>query len=94
MFGGVNIIPIFVLSKHTNDMNTQQINTANFYEGSYQYNTIETPLNITADFIQMKLAKQYEYRPTDEDLWAEVVVNGVRSRYQLDYDNFSLTKIF
>jgi DNA replication protein DnaD len=26
MFGDVHIIPIFVLSKYTNDMNTQQIN--------------------------------------------------------------------
>ena len=79
---------------NTNDMNTQQNNIAYFYEGSYQFNAIETPLNITADFVQMKLAKQYEYRPTEEDLWAEVVVNGVKSRYQLDYDNFSLTKLF
>lgn len=75
-------------------MNTQQNNIAYFYEGSTQFKAVETPLNITADYVQMQLAKQYEYRPTDESLWADIVVDGIKSRYQLDYNNRSLLQLF
>ena len=47
--------------------------TINFYEGSYCFNSIETNLNVSPDFIEMKLAKQYEYRPTNESLWATII---------------------
>lgn len=94
MFGIINTIPIFVLSKYRNDMNTQNNNTAYFYEGSYQFKSVETPLNITADYVQMQLAKQYEYRPTTESLWAEILVGGVKSRFELNYDAKVLVKLF
>ena len=46
--------------------------TINFYEGSYQFDSITTELNVSPDFIEMKLAIQYEYRPTNESLWASL----------------------
>jgi hypothetical protein len=68
------------------------INTLQLFEGPYQFDSIQTELNITADFIFYKLAKQYEYRETNKDLWAELNLNGVKSRYVLDYKNFCLVK--
>lgn len=60
--------------------------TINFYEGSYLYNTIETDRNVSADFIEMKLAKQYEYRTTQKDLWATIHQNNKEvKRYELKY---------
>lgn len=60
--------------------------TINFYEGSYQYNTIKTYLNVSPDFIEMKLAQQYEYRPTNESLWATIhQENKEVARYILKY---------
>jgi hypothetical protein len=34
------------------------MNTVQFFEGSYQYNVINTELNISEDFILMKLSNQ------------------------------------
>jgi hypothetical protein len=76
------------------DMTQTQNNTVRFYEGSYQYKTISTHLNISPDFIQMQLAKQFEYRATNESLWAEVIVHGVTSRFELDYHNIKLIQLF
>lgn len=76
------------------NMTQEQKNIAYFYEGSYQFNSVETTLNISEGFVQMQLAKQYEYRPTTESLWADVIVNGVKSRYELDYDNRILNQLF
>jgi hypothetical protein len=60
--------------------------TINFYEGSYCYNSITTDLNVSTDFIEMKLAKQYEYRATEESLWATINQNGKEiSRFELKY---------
>lgn len=60
--------------------------TINFYEGSYCYNSITTDLNVTTDFIEMKLAKQYEYRVTKESLWATVNQNSKEiSRFKFNY---------
>ena len=60
--------------------------TINFYEGSYQFNSITTDLNVSPDFIEMKLAKQYEYRATKESLWATVNQNSEEvSRFELKY---------
>jgi hypothetical protein len=73
-------------------MNNAQINTLQLFEGPYKFDNIQTELNITADFIFYKLAKQYEYRETNKDLWAELNLNGVKSRYVLDYKNFGLVK--
>jgi hypothetical protein len=57
--------------------------TINFYEGSYLFESITTEFNVTTDFIEMKLAKQYEYRPTNEDLWAVTCIDSVEfSRYE------------
>jgi len=47
----------------------------NLYEGSYQFESILTHLDVKANFIEMKLAKQYEYRPTEKSLWATIVQN-------------------
>jgi len=59
-------------------------NYVNFYEGSYNFKTDETDLNISEDYVLMQLAKQYEYRLTKEDLWAEVYCNGEFKRYIFD----------
>jgi hypothetical protein len=67
-------------------------NTVKFYEGSYQFKSDKTHLNISADYIQMQLAKQYEYRPTTESLWAEVENFGIKQRFSFDY-NIGLTLI-
>lgn len=72
---------------------TQAQNTIALYEGSYQFNVIYTDLNITPDFAQMKLSKQYEYRLTTKDLWAIITVNGISERFVLDYSNCKLNKI-
>lgn len=66
------------------------MNTVKFFEGSYQFNSIETTLNIAEDFILMKLAQQYEYRATTETLWAQVTMNGKTTYYSLDYENKKL----
>lgn len=65
-------------------------NQIRFYEGSSMYNLVETKLNISEDFVLMKLAKQYEYRPTTETLWADVIIDNEITRYLLDYQNKSL----
>jgi len=57
----------------------------NFFEGSYCFNTIETTLNVSPDFIEMKLAKQYEYRETKSTLWAEMIKGNEITRFQLEY---------
>ena len=60
--------------------------TINFYEGSQLFNSITTELNVHADFIEMQLAKQYEYRATKECLWAIVKQNLKEvARYELNY---------
>lgn len=62
--------------------------TINFYEGSYQFDSITTELNVSPDFIEMKLAKQHEYRPTTESLWATISEQGKEvSRFKLEYGN-------
>jgi hypothetical protein len=51
-----------------------------FYEGSYQYNAIEveTPPSTTELFtgILEEFNHQYNYRPTNQDLWATVIMDG------------------
>ena len=60
--------------------------TINFYEGSYCFSTISTELNVSPNFIEMKLAKQYEYRPTEDSLWAIVLQDSKEiARYTLEY---------
>jgi hypothetical protein len=61
-------------------------NTVNFYEGSYQFASEKTHLNISTDYVQMMLAKQYEYRPTTETLWADVKIAGITQRFTFDYN--------
>ncbi len=41
------------------------------YEGSYQIEKIETELNISESFVELKLLKLYEYRKSQE-YWAEI----------------------
>jgi hypothetical protein len=60
--------------------------TINFYEGSYLYKSISTELNVNPDFIEMQLAKQYEYRATEESLWATInQCSQEVSRFELKY---------
>ncbi len=51
---------------------TAMTTTISLFEGSYCFNQVSTELNVSPDFIEMKLAKQYEYRPTSEPLWATI----------------------
>lgn len=61
-------------------------NEVRFYEGSNKFKVNKTDLNITQDFIQMILAKQYEYRPTEDILWAVVLEEGKEvARYSFNY---------
>lgn len=65
----------------------------NFYEGSYCFNSISTNLNVSPDFIEMQLAKQYEYRPTSERLWATINQDSKEvSRFEFKY-GIGLNKI-
>ena len=60
--------------------------TINFFEGSYCYYSVKTDLNVSPDFIEMKLAKQYEFRPTKETLWATICKDSKEvARYELAY---------
>jgi hypothetical protein len=60
--------------------------TINFFEGSYQFYSITTDLNVSLDFLEMKLAKQYEFRPTKETLWSTISVNSQEiSRHEFKY---------
>jgi len=64
----------------------KKLTTINFYEGSTCFNNISTELNVSPDFIEMKLAKQYEYRATEESLWATVSQDSKEiARYELIY---------
>jgi hypothetical protein len=72
------------LMQGSNEVKPQ--NEVRFYEGSYQFKVNKTDLNITEDFITMILAKQYEYRPTQDILWAIVLEeNKEVARYSFDY---------
>ena len=60
--------------------------TINFYEGSYLFDSIKTDLNVSPNVIEHKLAMQYEYRPTEETLWATISQDSKEvSRFQLNY---------
>lgn len=72
--------------KTSKQMENLTQNVVNFYEGSYQFQSDKTHLNITEDYVQMILAKQYEYRPTAETLWADVVISGITQRFTFDYE--------
>lgn len=72
----------------------QDMKKVNFYEGSYQFKTVSTELNITESFMELILAKQYEYRPTKESLWCTVVENGIEtSRFSFQYGVFGMKNI-
>jgi hypothetical protein len=68
-------------------------NYISLYEGSYQFYQIKTDKNITPDFLQMKLAKQMEYRKTNESLWGEINNNGEVKRYELNYKENKIEEI-
>jgi hypothetical protein len=60
--------------------------TINFYHDSYQFEKVITDLNVNSDFIEMKLAKAYEYNPMKGDWWATVIQNSKEiARYNLQY---------
>jgi len=71
-----------------------------FYEGGYQYNDvlIQDPnekANLYAGVLG-ELNHQYRYRPTDEDLWAEVELSGSNQCHRVirQAENSALVKIF
>lgn len=67
--------------------------TVNLFEGPACYDRISTSLNVSPDFIEMKLAKQYEYRPTLVELWATVTQGSIEvARYKFVYGQ-GLTEI-
>jgi hypothetical protein len=76
---------IHTITKNDNNMENLAQNTVYFYEGSNQFASDKTHLNISTDYIQMILAKQYEYRPTTETLWADVKISGITQRFTFDY---------
>jgi hypothetical protein len=60
--------------------------TINFFEGSYQFDSVATTLNVAPDYIEFKLAKAYEHRPTTETLWATVSQGGSETaRFTFQY---------
>jgi len=60
--------------------------TINFYEGSTLYNSVTTDLNVNPDYIEFKLAKQFEYRATTESLWATICQDSKEiARFELLY---------
>ena len=71
---------------YTFKQNKNMKTTINFYEGSYLFDSVTTELNVSLDFIEMKLAKQYEYRPTNESLWCTVNLSSTEVyRCELEY---------
>lgn len=74
--------------------NKKSKTTISLFEGSYQFFREETELRVSEGYIQFKLAKQYEYRPTEKDLWAEVrYPDGSWIRYELNYHKNLLVEI-
>jgi hypothetical protein len=53
------------------------------YDGSLEIEKAESRLNISADFVEMKLAKCHERRAGD--YWAAIRSKGVELRFTLDY---------
>ena len=67
--------------------------TIYFFEGSEQFKSVDTDLNVHNDYIEMILAKQFEYRPTSETLWAKIMQKGKEvDRFQFSYTE-GLTRI-
>lgn len=76
----------------------KDMQVVNFFEDSYEFDSIKTDLNITESFIQMKLAKLHEYRaeynaPVGQ-LWATITdeIGNETARYEFDYSK-GLTEI-
>ena len=89
-----NILLYVYINKQTQTIKNNEImNTLHLYQESYKFYTINTKLNIVTDFIQFKLATQYQYRPTSQILWAELIIDGRVERYKLDKDNVRLIKL-
>lgn len=71
--------------------------TIRFYEGSYQYNSIEAvaPESSSDLFtgVLEELNHQYNYRATDKDLWATVKLEGGSEIYRISRLNKGLVEI-
>lgn len=63
---------------------TQTQNTVRFYQGSKMISEDLTHLNIPEHYIQYFLFKKYLDRKTNEPFWAEMILNGVQTRYRFD----------
>ena len=87
------IIKYNFMESNNNLKQTKMKNYISLYEGSYQFYQIETDKNISLDFLQMKLAKQMEYRKTNESLWGEINNNGEVKRYELNYKENKIEEI-
>jgi len=70
------------------------MNRLSLIEGSYVYHAVNSELNISEDYILMKLSSQYEYRPTEESLWAELITPKFVARYVLDYPNKLVNRVY
>ena len=75
-------------------MNTQieKKNTFCIYEGSYMFDSVDTTLNISPDFAEMKLAKAIEYRESDK-YWASIRIGDIERRYKIIDDVFTETMV-
>jgi len=66
-----------------------ETNIIRFYEGSYQYNVIEVlaPRTNTELFtgVLEELNHQYNYRPTEKDLWADIVTGNKEKLFRITY---------
>jgi hypothetical protein len=66
-----------------------ETNIIRFYEGSYQYNVIEVlaPNTDTELFtgVLEELNHQYNYRPTSESLWADIVTSNKEKIFRITY---------
>jgi hypothetical protein len=69
--------------------------TINFYEGSRQYYTrvtTSTDIKTLRQIILNGLRDQYKYRPTTEDLWAELTIGETMMRFTFNPAQLFLTE--
>jgi hypothetical protein len=66
-----------------------ETNIIRFYEGSYQYDVIEAQAPRTnAELftgVLEELNHQYNYRPTEKDLWADIVTSNKEKLFRITY---------
>ena len=63
----------------------QKLSKVDFYQDTVKFDSVETELNVSQDYIEMKLARLYEDEPTRESLWCSVLNNDVYCVYKFTY---------